>query len=290
MKLLITGIDGFTGRHLSSYLKDSYEIYGTSLRKEGQNIFQCDITQKESIQKVLDYLKPDFIIHLAAISFVGHANIESFYRVNALGTQNLLESIKECQKVIIASSATVYGTQNREVLDETMCPNPNNHYGISKFAAEQIAKNFFNRYNIIITRPFNYTGLYQDEAFLVPKIVKHFKEKKRAIHLGNLNVIREVNSIGFVCEVYKRLLEAKERSFITNIATSRGILLVDIIKNMEKIAGYNIKIIQNEKLIRKNEIIKLIGSKNFLESKIGKIEDISLYDLLKNIYKHSQIC
>lgn len=285
MKLLITGIDGFTGKNIASYLKDRYEVFGTSLNRDDKNIFKCDLTQKESIKRVLELIEPDFIIHLAAISFVGHLDSQEFYRVNCLGTQNLLESVGECKKVIIASSATVYGVQNSDVLDEKICPNPNNHYALSKYCAEQIAKNFFNRVKIIITRPFNYTGPHQDERFLVPKIVKHFKERKREICLGNLDVVREINSVDFACEVYKRLLEIEDSNFITNIATNRAVLLRDIIEKMQEIAGYEIKIVQDEKLIRKDEVKKLIGSKKFLESKIGKVEDKSLYELLKNMYE-----
>ena len=285
MRVLIIGIDGFTGKHLSKYLENSgYEIFGTSLKKEDKNIFKCDITNKNEIKKVLQKTNPDYIIHLAAISFVAHSNNENFYKVNAIGTQNLLESIEKVKKVIISSSAVVYGKQNSEILNEKMCPNPSNHYGISKLAAEQIAKNYFDKFNIIITRPFNYTGPFQDESFLVPKIVKHFKEKKREIRLGNLDVIREINSIEFVCEVYKRLIEKDISNTIVNIASSRGIHLIDIVKTMEEIAGYKINIIQDERFIRKNDIKKLIGDNSLLKSLIGKVENKSLKAILKEMY------
>jgi len=285
LRVLITGINGFTGKHLSKYLENSgYEIFGTSLKKEDKNIFKCDITNKDEIKKVLQKVNPDYIIHLAAISFVAHSNNENFYKVNVIGTQNLLESIEKVKKVIIASSAVVYGKQNSEILNEKMCPNPNNHYGISKLAAEQIAKNYFDKFNIIITRPFNYTGPFQDESFLVPKIVKHFKEKKREIKLGNLDVIREINSIDFVCEVYKRLIEKDISNTIVNIASSRGIHLIDIVKTMEEIAGYKINIIQDERFIRKNDIKKLIGDNTLLKSLIGEVENKSLKAILKEMY------
>lgn len=285
MRVLITGIDGFTGIHLSNYLKKfNYEVFGTSLKTESENIFKCDITNKAEIQKVLENTKSDYIIHLAAISFVGYSNYENFYKVNTIGTQNLLESIQDIKKIIIASSAVVYGNQNSEILGESMCPNPVNHYGLSKFAAEQIAKNFFNKFNIIITRPFNYTGLYQSTNFLVPKIVQAYKKHQKEIKLGNLDVIREINSVDFVCEVYKRLLEKDVKNVVVNIASKRGIHLKEIINLMNEIAGYEINVIQDERLIRKNEIKKLIGDNSLLKSLIGEVENKSLKDILKEMY------
>ncbi len=65
----------------------------------------------------------------------------------------------------MASSATIYGNQGLEVLDESLCPIPANHYGASKYAMECLVKNYFTKLNIIITRPFNYTGVGQAEHF-----------------------------------------------------------------------------------------------------------------------------
>lgn len=287
-RVLITGIDSFTGRHLSSYLsKRGYEVFGTSLQIENANIHKCDITVKEEIEKVLKEIKPDFIIHLAGISFVAHQKVEDFYRVNTLGTQNLLESVQKAKKVVTASSAAVYGIQSNEVLSEDLCPNPNNHYAISKYGMEQITKTYFDKLPIVITRPFNYTGLCQSEIFLIPKIVKHYKEKKRVIELGNLDVIREFNDIGFVCEAYKRLLESEVHSEIVNIASLRGIKLLDVIEMMNKIAGYEIKINVNPRFVRKNEIKKLIGSKKKLVSLIGEVPQKELKETLKEMYENS---
>ena len=93
MKLLITGIDGFTGWHLANYLKNDFEIFGTSLNKNGNNIFKCDITKKEQIQDVVEKLKPEYIIHLAAISYAAEDDRLNYYNVNVLGSENLLNSL-----------------------------------------------------------------------------------------------------------------------------------------------------------------------------------------------------
>ncbi len=276
-KVLITAIDSFTGKHLSSYLQDSgYDVYGTSLFNEADKTYRCDITKKEDIKRVFEEVSPDFIIHLSGISFTAHGNSEDFYRVNTIGTTNILDMLVELNmspsKVVLASSATIYGNQGLEILDESLCPKPANHYGASKYAMECIVNNYFNRLNIIITRPFNYTGIGQEENFLIPKILKHFKENKREIELGNLDVSREFNDVGYVCEVYKKILECDSNSEVVNICSNRGIKLLDVIDMMNEIADYKIEVKVNPAFVRKDEIKALTGSPKKLFSLIGHVE------------------
>ena len=290
-KVLITGIDSFTGKHLSLYLEQfGYDIYGTSLFKKSNKIYICDITNKKDIQSVLKEVHPDFIIHLSGISFAAHRNHENFYKVNTIGTTNILDSILELDfnpdKIVLASSATVYGNQSLEVLDESLCPIPANHYGASKYAMECMAKNYFNKLNIIITRPFNYTGINQEENFLIPKIVKHFKENKQEIELGNLDVSREFNDVNYVCEVYKKLLESDISSEIVNICSNRGIKLLDVIEMMNEIAGYTIEVKVNPAFVRKDEIKNLTGSSKKLFDLIGNVKQKEFKQTLLEMFRN----
>ncbi|NPA55418.1 MAG: NAD-dependent epimerase/dehydratase family protein [Epsilonproteobacteria bacterium] len=286
MRVLITGIEGFSGKHLRKYLSDEYEIFGTSLHPS-KNAMQCDITSSD-IKTILNQIKPHYIIHLAGISFVG-SDRNLFYRVNTLGVENLLQSIEyDVKKIIIASSAVVYGAQSHHILDENMPPNPINHYGLSKFGAEQIAKTYFDKYNIIITRPFNYTGIYQSSNFIIPKIVSHFAQGKKVIELGNIDVIREFNDVNFVCEAYKRLLQNDISSQIVNIASNRGIKLLDVISMMEEIAGYKIEIKTNPKFVRKNEIPSLTGSCEKLCKLVGEIPQRDFKETLLEMYNYQK--
>jgi GDP-6-deoxy-D-talose 4-dehydrogenase len=289
-KVLITGIDSFTGIHLSSYFRNSgYDVYGTSLSKTDTKKYICDITKKDDVKEVLIQIKPDYLIHLSGISFAAHGNNEDFYKVNTIGTTNIIDAFLELnlnpKKIILASSATVYGNQGLEILDESICPKPANHYGASKYAMECLAKGYFDKLPIIITRPFNYTGVGQAEHFLIPKIVKHFKEKKDVIELGNLHVEREFNDISFVCEVYKRLLESQSKSEVVNICSNRGIKLLDIINDMNEISKYEINVEVNPAFVRKDEIKSLTGSTNKLFKMIGKIEQSEVKDLLEKMLK-----
>jgi nucleoside-diphosphate-sugar epimerase len=274
-KVVITGIGGFTGKYLSEYLtQKGYAVFGISnIENKDNKTYKCDISNKNEVEKVLNEIKPNFIIHLAAISFVQHENIQEIYRVNVIGTQNILDTsltIKEgLKKIILASSATVYGNNPSEILSEDMCPNPINHYGVSKLAMEQIAKTYFATLPILITRPFNYTAPGHGEQFVIPKIAKAFVNKEKQIELGNLDVYREYNSIDFVCEVYFKLLQSDTTSEIVNIASGNTHSLKDIISNFESKSGHKIEVIVNPNFVRKDEIKTLKGDVSRLKNIIN---------------------
>jgi len=289
-KVLITGIDSFTGIHLSKYLESkAYDVYGTSLLNESSKKYRCDITKKEDIRDVLQKINPEFIIHLSGISFTAFESAEEFYKVNTIGTVNILDMLLDLDikpsKIILASSATVYGNQGLEVLDEALCPAPANHYGASKYAMECLAKNYFGKLNIIVTRPFNYTGVRQAEHFLIPKIVKHFKDSKKIIELGNIDVSREFNDIGFICEVYNRLLSSESNAEVVNICSNRGVKLLDVIEKMNNIAGYEIDVKVNPAFVRKDEIKTLTGSSKKLFNLIGDVKQKTLEDTLGEMFE-----
>ena len=290
-RVLITGIDSFTGTHLEADLKKrGFDVFGTVLgapKKENQ--IQCNIVYQEQIDAAIAAICPSYIIHVAAVSFVGEADAALTYQVNVCGTDNLLQALgehkKNIKKIIVVSSATVYGNQGCEVLTESMCPQPVNHYGISKLGMEFRAKTYFDNLPIIITRPFNYTGIGQAKHFLIPKIVRAFKNKEEVLELGNLHVSREFNAVDFVCDTYARLLESDASSTIVNIASQRGVKLLDVIAMMNEIAGYQIKVRTNPKFVRKDEIPLLTGSKEKLERLIGKVSNHSLQKTLQKMYE-----
>ncbi|WP_339652797.1 GDP-mannose 4,6-dehydratase [uncultured Maribacter sp.] len=273
-KVLITGINGFTGIHLESQLiLLGYTVYGTTFSKTiRKNHFQCDILDKRQIKDILVSTKPNYIVHLAAISYVATENVSSIYETNILGTLNLLESLDELgldvKKVLLASSAAVYGNIEGE-LSEDMCPKPVNHYGNSKLSMENMASNFFEKFNIIIVRPFNYTGIGQDKKFLIPKIVDYFKRKSKVIPLGNLHTFREYNDVNSFCSIYIELLNSTYCSDVVNVCSGRSYSIDNIIKMMIDISGHSLKVEVNPLYVRKNEISELKGSTRKLFQILG---------------------
>ncbi|WP_271783969.1 GDP-mannose 4,6-dehydratase [Aquimarina algiphila] len=287
-KIFITGISGFTGKHLEDFYKrEGYSVFGTTYSKsENDNHFSCDITNKNQIIGVFNTLKPDYIIHTAAISFVAGDNQNEMYGVNVFGTLNLLEALLECQinpqKILIASSAAVYGNIG-DILSEDMCPQPVNHYGNSKLAMENMVKNYFSKLNIVITRPFNYTGIGQAEIFLIPKIISHYKNKSSEIELGNINVFREFNDIDYLTNCYYKLLLSDVKSEVINVCSAKTSSISEILSYMEEITDYKIKTKINPKFIRKNEIKSLKGSTQKLYSIIDDFS--SRYSMKKTLEK-----
>ncbi len=289
-RILITGINGFTGVYLEKYLEDKgFDVYGLVIdTPKKEKHFQCDITKKEQVYDVISRIKPDYLIHIAGISFPAEKNASLIYDVNVMGTENILKAIAdsgtELKKAVVASSATVYGNQGREVLDESMCPKPVNHYGCSKLSMEYMTANYFDTEDIIIVRPFNYTGIGQEKHFLIPKIVSHFKEKKKVIELGNTDVAREFNDIDYIVENYYKLLMSDAKSITVNLCSNRPVKLLDVIKMMNEITGYEIEIKTNPLFVRENDIKSLSGSTKLLESIIDLDNRDTLRKTLETMY------
>ncbi len=293
--IFITGITGFTGVHLEKHLlEEGFEVYGTTTNSNSNNPSHivCDILKEDDLYNALKIIKPDYIIHLAAISFVASTNKQNIYNVNIFGTINLLNAINKLDyipnKILIASSAAVYGNVEGE-LKESMCPQPVNHYGNSKLVMENMTKAYFTKQNIIITRPFNYTGIGQKSHFLIPKIISHFIDKKKEIALGNMDVYREFNDVDYVIECYKRLLFSNLKSETINVCSGKTVNIKQIIKIMDETVGYNINVNINPEFIRKNEIKMLRGSCKKLETVIGDLaNNYNIENTLKKIYSEKK--
>lgn len=287
-KVLITGIDGFTGRYLAEALKQKgLAVVGLSsvLDNPSMGIFKCDLLDSVRLNNLVKEIKPDYVAHLAAIAFVGHSNNEDFYRINVVGTMNLLEAL--CQtglslsKVLVASSANIYGTPNIEVLDETIAPAPVNHYATSKLAMECMVRTMFSKLPIVITRPFNYTGLGQNEQFLIPKIIGHFKRGEKVIELGNLDISRDFSDVRDVVASYAALLMSKAESTAINICSGRATSLGEIITKTEELAGYAIEVRVNPAFVRANEIARLRGDNSYLKQLIGFAPETPIEETLR---------
>lgn len=264
-RALVTGINGFTGRYMAAELRaNGYEVIGTgSQPSTAPDYHQVDLADGPGLRALLAELQPDVIVHLAAIAFVGHGAADAFYQVNLIGTRNLLEAIAACGKtpecVLIASSANVYGNVSEGMLDEHTPPAPANDYAVSKLAMEYMAKLWCDRLPIVITRPFNYTGVGQAENFLLPKIVSHFQRKAPAIELGNLDVWRDFSDVRAVVRAYRGLIEARAVGQTVNVSSSITHSLREVIAKCSAITGHTLDVQVNPAFVRANEVKTLCG-------------------------------
>lgn len=289
-RTLITGANGFTGRWLGAHLTQAgYQVYGLvhgPARTAAE--IQADLGDPAALRAALETARPDYIVHLAAITFVPHGDSAEIYRVNLFGTLNLLDAVLavglQPRKVLIASSANVYGNPAVEIIDETVCPAPVNHYANSKLAMEHMVRTYDDRLPLVITRPFNYTGVGQAGHFLIPKIVAHYRARRPAIELGNLDVVRDFSSVEFIVAAYRKLLECPHSGLTVNLCSGQGTTLGDIIAAMNDIAGYAIEVAVNPALVRTNEVRRLIGSNRKLFSLIGQQPIPDIRSLLSEMY------
>jgi nucleoside-diphosphate-sugar epimerase len=275
MRILLTGADGFTGRHFQK-MSNSQGCEVIALK--------TDLTNKDAVNEEIHTICPSHVLHLAAISSVTHASDEEFYKVNLFGTINLLDALKNLpvlpKKIILASSANVYGNTNIDIIGEKICPKPVNHYAMSKLAMEHMTHIYNEFLQIIIARPFNYTGVYHDSRFVIPKIVEHLNSDLIEIELGNLNVYREYNDVRMVCDVYYKLLNKGVAGEIYNVCSGNAYSLLQIIDIAERISGKRINAKSNSLFMRSNEVFKLVGDPKKLIEVVGELEQYPIEETL----------
>ena len=283
-RVLITGCSGFTGTYITNILrKNGYNVVGLGLRPSNdKDYIQADIQDIASLEKeILSSIPhPDYVIHLAAKSFVGHENISDFYNTNIVGTRNLLEVLTKLKptikKVLISSSANIYGNNTEGQLNENTQFNPKNDYAVSKLGMEFISKIYSEKLPIVILRPFNYTGVGQNINFVIPKIISHFKKKLPSIELGNMDIKREFNDVRFVADVYVKILEEVEPFNIINVCTGSSFTLQEVLCTCQEITNHKVNVKINPMFVRENEVKVLSGDPKKLNSLITGYEHYSL--------------
>lgn len=285
-RVLVTGASGFTGRYVIDDLKkqgcevvamggaaQSAPSWAASLTP-ADACRQADLGDLDGLRGLLKDTRPDVIIHLAALAFVAHGGADDFYQVNLIGTRHLLQAIDDASlsptRVLIASSANVYGNSSAGRLDESVAPAPANDYAISKLGMEYVVRLWQDRLPITVVRPFNYTGRGQAENFLIPKIVSHFAKRAPNIELGNLDVARDFGDVRAVAAAYRGLLQANAAVGRTiNVCSGIAFSLRDVIELCTDITGHSLTVSVNPAFVRANEVKTLCGDNTLLRHTIS---------------------
>jgi GDP-4-dehydro-6-deoxy-D-mannose reductase len=283
MKVLITGIAGFVGSHLAEFLiQKRQEIHGTCLACENlENIksfkrkiklHECDVTDFDSLAKLINRIKPDRIYHLAAFSSVG----ESFAKpldaveINVRGTLYLLEilrNIKKKIKLLVVGSADIYGKVKRKDLPikETHNLNPVSPYGASKACADLLAYQYFQSYGVFVirARSFNHTGPRQRQGFVVPDFASQVAKidlgsSKPLMKVGELNAKRDLSDVRDVIRAYYLLLEKGRPGEAYNVCSGRAHKIESLLNTLLRFSSKKIKVKKKSKR-RPNEIPVLLG-------------------------------
>lgn len=278
-RVLVTGSSGFTGRYVVDRLTaEGCEVISLTPRSGESGAGTVDLLDRDALTTALLGLQPELVVHLAAISFVAHGDAEEIYRVNIVGTRNLLEALAALPvppvHVLLASSANVYGNVGG-VLDEDASLSPQNDYAVSKMAMEAMASLWKDRLPITIVRPFNYTGVGQSERFLIPKIVSHFQRRAAVIELGNIDVSRDFYDVRYVAELYARLLAVPATGEVYNICSGVEWSLERVINTLREISRHDIEVRVNPAFVRDNEVKSLRGSN---EKVLAAVSEMPSYD------------
>lgn len=294
-RIILTGITGFTGHVLAPKLREAgAEVFGLIHeidKKESPDLIYAPLSDADAIQKAFEEIRPDYVIHLAGISYAAHDNSLPYYDVNVIGTENLLKACvaqkNNIKRVILASSAAIYGDPELDFISEDQPPNPISHYGCSKLTMEYIAALYKDKLPITVTRPFNYTGPGQANIFLIPKIVLHFRELQPTISLGNTAVLREFSDVRDVADQYLSLLLCEQIGTV-NLCSGQAHTIDDVINILTELTAHKIEIKTNPEFVRPNDIRRLVGDNSKLKNMSNSAYQITLKSTLKDML-HQQI-
>jgi nucleoside-diphosphate-sugar epimerase len=293
VRTLVTGAAGFTGRYVTRSLgEQDHDVHALVHHLEHEcglpkdHVHQADLVDLGTVSRVIERVQPDYIVHLAAIAFVAHDDVEQMYRTNIAGTRQLLEAASNASKtpssIVLASSANVYGNARQGALDESLSPAPANDYGVTKAAMEYVAALYSSKLPLTVVRPFNYTGRGQSPNFIIPKIVAHVRERLPVIELGNLDVARDFSDVRCVAEIYARVLTTPEAIGQTyNICSGRAISLGEMIDLASQLSGHRFEVRVNPAFVRENEVKSLWGSAAKLESVLGPLPAMPFEETLR---------
>lgn len=278
MRIALTGASGFTGR----FVIEAFAVRGIECIP-----LSVDLTDKNAVEAAVADTAFDRLIHLAARAFVDAADWAAFYTVNQIGTFHLLDAVARIRpgtRCITSSSAQVYGPGATGLVAEDAPTHPSNHYAISKLAMEQGAALWRNRLDIVIARPFNYTGVGQGIEYLVPKIVDHFRRGADTVELGNLFVKRDFGDVRSVADAYAGLALVEAPPALVNICTGTVRSIDDILTTLSEISGHRIEVRVNPAFVRANDVPVLGGDVARLRTALPGWQARDLADTLAWMY------
>ena len=275
-KALITGISGFVGPYLKNELdKNGYDVFGID-RTGGENVFRCDLLDKKNVEEVIEKSRPDYIYHLAGFSSVKDSwdKPELCRKINVEGTKNLLDAVVKAglkPRILIVTSAEVYGKPKKLPLTETSPLLPESPYAKSRVEQEKLLGNY-NDLDWVVARSFNHTGPGQPAMFVIPEFAKQLAEikkglKKPVIKVGNLEAKRDFSDVRDVVRAYRLLLEKGLKYEVYNVCSGKSYYVWQLLNKMIKYTNARKMIYDevDEKKYRPVDIFELKGDNRKLK-------------------------
>lgn len=313
MKAFVTGINGFVGSHLAEFLLGKgYEVSGLILERDKKEkisgvikdirLYEGDVKDYGLLKDVLEESHPEEVYHLAGLSHVQRSwkNEWETYRVNFLGTYNLLEAIKELglnTKILIIGSSDEYGKVQPDQLPirEDYPLMPLSPYGVSKACQELLGLRYARAegIHVVTVRAFNHTGPRQEPCFVCSDFAKQIAEAEEGlrapvIYVGDLESERDFTDVRDVVEAYYLLLKKGKSGEVYNVSSGKSFSIRWVLERLLALAGKVVTIEEDTNRLRPVDITKRVGDNRKLRETTGWQPVIPMERTLNDLYKYWQ--
>ena len=313
MRALITGITGFAGSHLAEYLLEHHpdvHVAGTRRwRSPMDNIqgiedkielVECELRDLNAVMATLDRVKPDFIFHLAAQSFVptSWTAPTDTLDTNITGQTNIFEAVRRLgldPVIQIACSSEEYGLVKPEEtpIKETNPLRPLSPYAVSKVSQDYLGYQYFQSYGIkaIRTRGFNHTGPRRGDVFVTSNFAKQLARIKAGLaepvmYVGNLTAIRDFTDVRDMVRAYWLAVNKAKPGEVYNIASGREITIQELLDRLIALSGVEVEVRQDPARMRPSDVEILIGDASKFKADTGWDIEIPFDKTLKDTFDY----
>lgn len=285
-KVLITGVTGFAGSHLVDYLltRNDCEIHGIQRwRSRTENIehlkpgqitlHECDLRDATSTFDTIDKVRPDWIFHLAAQSFVPTswvAPTESL-TTNILAQLNIFEAVRRLglkTRIQLACSSEEYGMvyPDEVPIKETNPLRPLSPYAVSKVGQDMLGYQYWMSWKVdsVRTRGFNHEGPRRGPVFVASDFAKQIADiekgrKAPVLHVGNLDAKRDFTDVRDMVRAYVLALEKCEPGEVYNICRGQCWTIRETLDMLLAMSKVDIEVRQDPARLRPSDVQILLG-------------------------------
>ena len=276
--VLVTGADGFVGRHLVARLGP--RAVAT----------EVDVTDAAAVAAAVRDARPAAVVHLAAQSSVAASwqDAVGAWHVNVVGTVAVLEGVRQEHpgaRVVFPSTGEVYGRAEVVPTPETAPVAPVSPYAATKAAAEVACAQFARAGgHAVVTRSFNHEGPGRDERFAVGswtrQIARLEEEGGGILEVGDLSAERDICDVRDVCRAYELLLDPRVEAGTYNVASGRAVAMSTIVETLVGLARCRIDVEPRSDRMRPSDVPVLCGDPSKLERATGWRPQIPLEQTL----------
>jgi GDP-D-mannose dehydratase len=292
-RLLLTGRTGFVGQVLRG-LVEREPAYNLQERAPSGRM---ELRERESLLRGIEEIRPHYVIHLAAQSFVPRAleNPRETLEINLMGTLNLLEALRQAKfsgRLLYVGSGDEYGLIEAAKLPvrEDHPLRPRNPYAVSKAAAEMLCYQWAQteKLDIVMARPFNHIGPGQDERFAISAFAKQLAEirlgrRPAKIEVGNLEVSRDFSDVEDVARAYLLLLGKGKSGDVYNVCSGNEHGLKELLTRLIELADIDVDVVLDPARQRPAEQSRMVGDHRRLTEHTGWEPEVSIDRSLEGI-------